>query len=614
VPEDWSNYTYIAFEWRSTTPQPFSLQFFSKDGSNGAEMVASRTIEPYENVWTWVLLPLDYFRKPVLPPLAHNQRPGEQYFVDTDHGDVAPVKLVTAIGFRMDHPLGQQAPTLELRHFNLGKESTTSTPPLESAGPTIGGQTLPGAPATFQPRTVNTSTAFRAILDSKVIDNYGQWRPGEWPGKIWTDEKLRAAWNDEEKKLATHDFGYDIYGGQRNTQATASGFFRVEQINGKWWFIDPDGRLFYAAGVSGRAGSANLIKRADFDRLPRLVSGAPGGSDATFNSSNTAFYEGNYITRHDPDHISYNFMKQGHDNLTLRRLDAWGINIVDQPLVSSSGRKIPYIQRVDFWPIRNTPREHIMGLQDVYSPDFVKCAESIATQACTDQRKADPYLLGYLIDIGPAWINHETMFVYDAFDRYLAVMVAAIRRHDPHHLILGLAFQQADLPEAFFRFSKYIDVLSMNLYGEAPDPRFIARLHTLSGKPLLITAFSFGAPGRGLGGGPAAVADQTQRAKAYRYYAEHAAALPTVLGTLWCQWVDESAIGQTANTFTMRPISGENYNLGLVDVTDRPYDELTAALTATHKTLANIHAGKTLPTNDRALHVVLDADFPGAAK
>ena len=42
-------------------------------------------------------------------------------------------------------------------------------------------------------------------------------------------------------------------------------------------------------------------------------------------------------------------------------------------------------------------------------------------------------------------------------------------------------------------------------------------------------------------------------------------------------------------------MDGENYNIGFVDSTDRPYPELVEAAKATHKRLPDVHAGKTPP-------------------
>jgi hypothetical protein len=85
--------------------------------------------------------------------------------------------------------------------------------------------------------------------------------------------------------------------------------------------------------------------------------------------------------------------------------------------------------------------------------------------------------------------------------------------------------------------------------------------------------------------------NQKERGVAYSYYVEHAAAHPEVIGTHWFQWIDQPATGRG---------DGENYNIGWVDVTDRPYDELVQAAKLTHARLLAIHSGKIPPTRRRA--------------
>ena len=79
---------------------------------------------------------------------------------------------------------------------------------------------------------------------------------------------------------------------------------------------------------------------------------------------------------------------------------------------------------------------------------------------------------------------------------------------------------------------------------------------------------------------------------AYRYYVENAFALPEMIGTHWFQWADQPCTGR---------FDGENYNIGLVDVTDRPYKELTEALKTTHLRLYRVHLGQEKPFSRRAL-------------
>jgi hypothetical protein len=83
-----------------------------------------------------------------------------------------------------------------------------------------------------------------------------------------------------------------------------------------------------------------------------------------------------------------------------------------------------------------------------------------------------------------------------------------------------------------------------------------------------------------------------ERAVAYRYYVENAAAHPALIGTHWFQWIDQPSTGR---------FDGENYNIGLVDVTDRPYPEMIKAAKETFKRLKDVHSGKEPPVSRKAL-------------
>jgi hypothetical protein len=65
------------------------------------------------------------------------------------------------------------------------------------------------------------------------------------------------------------------------------------------------------------------------------------------------------------------------------------------------------------------------------------------------------------------------------------------------------------------------------------------------------------------------------------------AAIPEVVGAHWFQYYDHPKGG--------RP-DGEDYNFGLVDINDRPYRRLTAALSAANRRVPEIHARSAVPT------------------
>jgi hypothetical protein len=91
---------------------------------------------------------------------------------------------------------------------------------------------------------------------------------------------------------------------------------------------------------------------------------------------------------------------------------------------------------------------------------------------------------------------------------------------------------------------------------------------------------------RGLAAGLVQAMNQEERGIAYRYYVEQSIAHPAMIGTHWFQWLDQPATGRS---------DGENYGIGVIDVTDRPYPELVAAAQVTHARLFAVHAGEVPP-------------------
>ena len=85
-----------------------------------------------------------------------------------------------------------------------------------------------------------------------MIDEFGQYRHREWPGKTHSLEELLAHGENEEEDLVSHPGpgNWDKYGGWAGgPQLEATGFFRVQKHEGKWWLVDPEGRLFWSHGI-----------------------------------------------------------------------------------------------------------------------------------------------------------------------------------------------------------------------------------------------------------------------------------------------------------------------------------------------------------------------------
>ena len=527
MPSDWSPYTYLVMEMRTSTPQRFSIWANTASGNRRI------MFQPFgQNAWLRACVPLRYFegRDQSGFDLASTINRRTDSFWMSVWGPFGDLTSVQSLSFIMDYPINK--PTVEIRSVHLSKDDEGSV----------------------------------FLRTTNELDEFKQWAYADWPRKIENRVQLDREMADESNALKPGNFGYDEFGGYKDTHANATGFFHVEQVDGRWWFVDPTGHLFLSTSVNG-------------------IGGRNRGGAVVMVQTNPASI------------------------LLSRRMDDWGFNTGGQ------GMNRPYIV------MASVPRgtNMFLGMPDVYSGGFAKSAEQTAVAICAP-RKNDPLVVGYFIGNEPPWAGREsevvelilkgpetatqlklkeylqkgdtperrTNFVFTAFEKQLEIVCGAIRRQDPNHMILGTRFG-GDVPDAMFEAARIFDVCSINVYEYEPTKQ-LERAYRISGRPVLIGEFHFGVPANGLGAGLVQTMNQVERAKGYRYYVEQAAALPGFLGAHWFAWGDEPVLGR---------MDGENYNIGFVDAANRPYPELVAGAKATHARLFGVHSGKVAPFSER---------------
>jgi hypothetical protein len=575
LPADWSDYEALVLEVRASSPQRIQFKIFS-----GAEGKYSRVLfQPYPGAWLRVALPVAMLSAAPtsgydMASVGNRSRPG--YFLGL-WGPFVPLKAVTAVAFTMEKPIG--SPRLEIRSALLTKQS-------------------PGD----------------AVLEPlPLVDEFGQWIQNDWPGKAHSVEDLAAAWKQEAASLVNRSTNLCRFGGYLNTQAKATGYFRVEQIDGKWWFVDPDGHLFLSVG-SDVIGPEMVTRRAGREAFFRQTPPPSLASNRLVEDPGVSFFTWN-IARRFGEHWRSEWVA-----FTLRRLDDWGLNTVanwSNPMLWNAGKKA-YAIPLGRWDTGRT----YLGLPDVYSDEFARQVDAAARRQC-EPHKDDPWLLGYftaneppfpqkelqtaeLILSGPDTATRRHLeqalaagdtpdrrkqFIAEAFDRYIQLTSQAIKKYDPNHLNLGM--RSGGRPtESEIRVARAFDVYSVNIYDYQVSTERMKQISQLTGKPVIIGEFHFGVPGRGLAASLVQVKNQAERGVAYRYYLEQAFAMPSLIGTHWFQWADQPPTGR---------FDGENYNIGLVDVTDRPYREMVEAMKATHQRLQDVHSGRVEPFSQKAL-------------
>ena len=425
---------------------------------------------------------------------------------------------------------------------------------------------------------------FKADEFLPFVDRFGQFKHADWPGKVHAEDDLRRAKDAESRWLAEKAAGpnpdLNEYGGwTRGPQLKATGFFRTEKVNGRWWFVDPKGRLFWSLGIDclnvGEGVTGIGFRETYFENLPAKDDPdfGPFYGKTTWKAAHGFYAETNHLP-----YATYNFAaanmlrKYGMSwrseavDLAHRRLRAWGVNTVanwSQPEIYLA-RRTPYTVCLSTagTPRRAGSKGWWGPLPDPDNPEFARTLRTRARQMAA-KMKDDPWCLGVFVDNELSWNDLPDLAA--VAERYFATVRRIVRDELPNHLYLGSRIAWGT-PDVYRACARHADVVSVNVYS----PTFNRDLPAdAEDKPLLNGEFHFGALDRGLfHTGLVATKDQKARAEAFKTYVRSCLANPRVIGTHWFQWKDQPLTGRA---------DGENYQIGFLNVADEPYPEMVAA-------------------------------------
>jgi hypothetical protein len=459
------------------------------------------------------------------------------------------------------------------------------------------------------------------------VDRYGQYRYMDWKEKVHNDIDIKKIKAQEINDL--HNFpgpqNWDRYGGWKTgPQLDARGNFYTSKYDDKWWFVDPEGHLFWSHGVNcvGYSASTPVSGREKFfSWLP------PKTGNLSF-----AWSESQTDHKWSFDFLAANLYREyGHNwktsvkQITQERLRSWGMNTIGNwsDLSICMMDKTPYT--ISLWPWSPVMSN---GMFDVYRPDFEKNIDAGIKDGVA-QTKNDPWCIGYFVHNELGWGSNPLDFMsgllagdsgwatkkafvqllqdtysnildfnkavgasFDNWDavlnnnakidlsgikdisdkfyeqyslRYFKAVHDSLQKYAPGRLYLGCRMNISN-PLVVHAAAEECDVLSFNLYQTdvsnfQPDSE---------DKPCLVSEFHFGALDWGsLGVGLQQASDQQDRADKYRFFVSGAVDNPYLVGAHWFAYPPEPITGRG---------DGENYQCGLFDICNNPYPELRKAV------------------------------------
>lgn len=256
--------------------------------------------------------------------------------------------------------------------------------------------------------------------DKKVVDEFGQWKEKEWPGKIHSLEELRNGLAAQEGPAEYPFPSWNRWGGDGDRKLKeGTGFFStIKTADGRWHLVDPDGCDYFSLGFCGtRPGDGCRI-----DGFEAVCDWLPEESDPEWER----FYRKGTIRR-----TAYmkpeSFKMLNFASVNLKRVygDKWeekwqeiAMASFKKAGVNSQGNfpglhvndghdSLPYVRELPGFPMTETLI--FRDFPDVLSEEYKENAKAYA--AGLAEWREDPWLIGYFLRNEPEFNFVENLAI-----------------------------------------------------------------------------------------------------------------------------------------------------------------------------------------------------------
>ena len=412
-------------------------------------------------------------------------------------------------------------------------------------------------------------------------------------------------------------------------------YFRVEQRQGAWWLVTPEGRPFFSIGTDPRPFQPAKVEnqREVRGHMARLGFNSLA---AWHNLARWAAFNGVLASEKTQPLIQFRALQtQTADPPYDTVKNAQGLNPGQQQAQAAQKGGFNHAFPDPFDPrwepafraqvrasvelVRDRPyfaawfadneREHRELHRYVYSPNCARAFRNFlagrygaaaklakawgkAYESFDDviREKPDP------VSRAGAMYEDFHLFRREMLRRFNATVLRVIREEDPGRLVFTNRFMIGEGRDLIENLDLYrdFDGVAVNIYpanisaGLAPEERAVLELiHQRTGKPVLIGEWSVPALDSGLYGNPEkldwsypnAVDTQQQRARQAAKVTVDLYNLPFVVGAHWFIWTDfDSPVRQA--------------NRGLFKVSGEPWTELQQALQGVHARIVRAMGGR----------------------
>jgi agarase len=410
----------------------------------------------------------------------------------------------------------------------------------------------------------------------------------------------------------------DSYGGWNRLQFESTGFFRVCERDGVWWLVTPQGHAFLSKGVNNVSFRADDAPQLGYSPYQRAVQDKYSSQNAWAKAAVDRLRGWGFNTLgswSSPSTFDQNMPYTVNLGLATRAGADWLKGAVGdffsrdfEQKMEAACRQLCGPRAKDSWLLGYFTDNELRwgadwrGKQSLLEEYLRFPAEAAGRKAALEflkQRYSDiaalnqawgtsvsrwEDLAGREQTSGEAVRKDQAAWQEVVAQRYFATCKTSIRKADPNHLILGCRFAGLAPDPVLRGVRDSVDVVSFNNYGQNAPAETLQNIYRLTGRPIMLTEFSFKAMDSGLPntkGAARPVATQADRAEGFARYVQGLIDLPFMVGFHWFEHADEPKEGR---------FDGENSNYGVVSIEDRPWDILVQKMTEVNAGLEVRHA------------------------
>ncbi|QGG55910.1 hypothetical protein GE073_10210 [Paenibacillus sp. B01] len=257
---------------------------------------------------------------------------------------------------------------------------------------------------------------------TKLVDEFGQWKGKDWPGKIHSLAELKERLEANEGPAEYPFPEWNEWGGDRTRQLKeGNGYFSTfKSEDGRWHLVDPSGCDYFSLGPCG----TNPGDQCRVDSFEDLCDWLPETDDPDFGefykigTTRRAAYmplDSFKIIRFTALNMKKAYGERWHEKweeISHHILMKNGINSQGNfpGLGMASGRtRLPYVRELPNFPTTDTLI--FRDFPDVLSPEYKEKAEQYARQLSA--WKDDPWLIGYFLRNEPEFNFVEGLAIAD---------------------------------------------------------------------------------------------------------------------------------------------------------------------------------------------------------